>query len=268
MQAKAFLSKMGRGLLAANLAAAVRVLLHGPSTVRHRLNVAYHAIDPFDEAAGPCREGKRRVHIAPDIGLDCVIQKFDAMDLGDAYRFVDGALPWFDLVAILAIARDRMPRAVLEIGTYFGYSTRALALHLPQSTVHTVDLPLSFEHQNDDSPIPKDDFHLIRDRRVGEGFRSDPSIRNIVQHFADTATWDFQAAKDATFFFIDGSHTYEYARNDTEKCLALCKDRRATILWHDYNDGHAGVVRYLSELIEVGFPVKHISYTNLAILDI
>ncbi len=268
MQAKQLLSKVGKGLLTANLATAVRVILHGPSTVRHRLNMAYHAIDPFDAAMETSAGRQGRIHIAPEIELDQLIRKFDTLDLGSAYRFVKGALPWFDLVAILAIARDRMPRAVLEIGTFCGYSTRALALHLPQSTVHTVDLPLSFEHQNDDSPIPKDDFHLIRERRVGEGFRSDPSIRNIVQHFGDTATWDFLAAKDATFFFIDGSHTYEYARNDTEKCLALCKDRPATILWHDYNTGHAGVIRYLSELIEAGFPVKHISSTNLAILDV
>lgn len=267
MQTKSLVFKVGKGLLTANMATVLRVLFHGPSTVNHRLTTAYRAIDPFGAESGDLSSLKKKVHLAEEVELHQVVRKFDTLDLGPTSRFMDGALPWFDLVALLAIACDRMPRTVLEIGTYFGYSTHALALHLPESTIHTVDLPLSFDDRQDDSPLPKDDFHLIRKRRVGEGFRSDPSVSNVVQHFGDTATWDFQAAKDATFFFIDGSHTYEYARNDTDKCLALCKDQQATFLWHDYNDGHPGVIRCLSDLIKAGRPVKHISRTNLAILD-
>jgi hypothetical protein len=267
MQAGRLVSKIGKGLLAANMAAVLRVAFHGSNTLPQRLNRAYRSIDPFDSGDPDCPAGIGYFHQIPEIQLHEVVDKFESVTLDGGYRFVDGALPWVDLVALLTVARARKPRTMLEIGTYFGYSTRSLALSLPDSVIHTIDLPVAFDAGEDKGPLPKDDFHLIKDRCVGKAFASDPSISNIVQHYGDTASWDFVLAGDAALFFIDGSHTYEYARNDTEKCLAVCKDRHATILWHDCNSGHPGVVRYLAELVQVGFPVKRISYTNMAILD-
>jgi hypothetical protein len=115
--------------------------------------------------------------------------------------------------------------------------------------------------------MPKDDFHLITSRRVGVEYRSDPSISNVVQHFGDTATWDFGIAEGATFYYIDGAHTYEYARNDTEKALAAARGRAATLMWHDCDRWHPGVARWIAEMATTGYPVKRIAGTRLAIMD-
>ena len=85
----------------------------------------------------------------------------------------------------------------------------------------------------------------------------------MTQHFGDTATYDFPVAE---FYFIDGAHTYEYARNDTEK--ALRSTGAKTLMWHDSDAGHHGVTRWLAEMIRSGYPVRQIQDTNLAILDL
>ena len=109
---------------------------------------------------------------------------------------------------------------------------------------------------------PKDDFHLIAARRVGSEYRADPSIKSIQQHFGDSAEIAFPAAE---FCFIDGSHTYAYARNDTEKALATGAAK--TLLWHDCDQFHPGVTAWLVEMIQAGHPVRRIKGTNLAMLD-
>jgi hypothetical protein len=282
------LSKIGKGLMTGNLATVVRFALHGPASIDRRLRRAYQMIDPFDAGDPTVTPAPTVTPPAPivtptapivtptdkyygmlsEIHLPEIVRNLVSINLGDSYRYIDGALPWVDLVALLTIMHDRQPKCLLEIGTYFGYTTRVLALNFPATTIHTVDLPEAFDESNDAGNIPKDDYHLIKSRRVGEAFRSDPSLGNIIQHFGDSATWDFEKVRDATFFFIDGSHTYEYVRNDTEKCLALCKDRQATILWHDCDHAHPGVLRYLAELIQAQFPIKRIGWTHMAILDI
>src|SRR5215467_10856682 len=51
---------------------------------------------------------------------------------------------------------------------------------------------------------------LLRRRVVGREFKGHECASRIRQHFADTASWDFREAGQPTFFFIDGTHTYEY----------------------------------------------------------
>jgi hypothetical protein len=68
------------------------------------------------------------------------------------------------------------------------------------------------------------------------------------------------------FFFVDGSHTYEYARNDTLKCIDVSTEP-STLVWHDCSADHPGVVRWLTELIRIGLPGVRIPNTAVALLD-
>src|SRR2546430_16723031 len=56
------------------------------------------------------------------------------------------------------VRADLQPRAVLEIGTYFGSTTYNLAVNLPDAIIHTADLP--------------PDFSRSEERRVGKEGRS------------------------------------------------------------------------------------------------
>ena len=66
--------------------------------------------------------------------------------------------------------------------------------------------------------------------------------------------------------FIDGSHTYQYIRNDKIRCAEAAAGR-ATFVWHDFDYSHDDVVRYLTEMANAGLPVRHIEITNLVVLD-
>jgi hypothetical protein len=84
-----------------------------------------------------------------------------------------------------------------------------------------------------------------------------------VQHFGDTAEMDFSRFGRPAFFFIDGSHTYEYCKNDSEKCLAICPGG-GTFLWHDCDMTHPGVVRFIAEWRNLGRNIVRIQGTVLA----
>lgn len=179
-------------------------------------------------------------------------------------RYEDGMLPSEQLMALLAILVSESPSEVLEIGTFMGHTTLHLAENVEAATIHTVDLPEDFTDGQDQPELPpKDDFHLIARRRVGREFKAGPCASRIRQHFEDTATWDFRTAGNPTFFFIDGSHTYEYCKNDSEKCFELCNGR-GVFLWHDCDDAHPGVVRLILEWRNKGRDVRRIAGTPIA----
>jgi hypothetical protein len=141
-----------------------------------------------------------------------------------------------------------------------------IALNLPAATIHTLDLPEGDGAGQEGAGLPKDDLHLISSRRIGQAFRSDAGIGNVFQHLGDSATFDFSRFEGTEFFFIDGSHTYEYAKSDTLRCIAACTGH-ATFVWHDLDPGHPGVVRWLAEMVASGYPVVGVSGTNLAMMD-
>jgi hypothetical protein len=179
-------------------------------------------------------------------------------------EYEDGMLPSEQAMALLSILVAESPKEVLEIGTYMGHTTRQIAENLELGTIHTVDLPRDFfvERETERS-LPKDDFHLIGRRIVGREFMGHPCACRIIQHFADTAKWDFRDAGHPTFFFIDGSHTYKYCKNDSEKCFGLCGGQ-GVFLWHDCDYLHPGVARFLSEWRRLGRDIRRISGTALA----
>jgi hypothetical protein len=173
-------------------------------------------------------------------------------------------LPTDQALSLLAVLVAEQPQVVLEIGTFMGHTTKAMAMNLPRSVIHTVDLPPEFSPQRDPvSHARKDDFHLIANRRVGREFVGTEYEPRIRQHFADTALWDFREAAGATFFFVDGSHTYDYCKNDSEKCLAL-SGGRGVFLWHDCDDEHPGVLELINKWRDMGRDIRRINATPLA----
>lgn len=214
----------------------------------------------------------RKLHVLPKPRVDPNLLQIPAVPLSEAlkgrptirvdglYSYVDGSLPWADIIALLSIAVDRHPQTVVEIGTLHGHTTRLLAINLPMSQIHTIDLPLDFTPASGEQE--KDDLHLIRNRRVGEEYRSDPSVTNVIQHLGDTARLPFP---EGELYYIDGAHTYEYVRNDSEKALNISKVK--TIIWHDCDEAHPAVTRRLHEMTIEGFPVRRIANTHLAVLD-
>jgi len=187
--------------------------------------------------------------------------------------YVDGELPANQLEVLLGVAATIRPRQVLEIGTYFGYTTWMLALTLPTAMIHTLDLPQGYTQRMDMVLLPKDDYHLIKASRgrVGSMYREGGYPQNIVQHYGDSATWDWREAGPVDFVFIDGSHTYEYCLSDSEKAWLSILEHgagRGTIMWHDVADDHPGVVQALHEMRRLDLDIRRIEGTPLGYLKV
>jgi Methyltransferase domain len=205
-----------------------------------------------------------RIEDIPEVSLRDILGDRKPVIRHSIARYEDGMLPFEEATVLLAILVAEAPKEVLEIGTYMGHTTQQMAENLESAIIHTVDLPEEFAAQTDsEKQLPKDDFHLINTRVVGREFKNRPCAARVIQHFGDTATWDFRAAGRPTFFFIDGSHTYEYCKSDSEKSLALAGEG-AVFLWHDCDDRHPGVVKFVAEWRSRGIDIRRISGTSIA----
>jgi hypothetical protein len=244
-----------RAILGLSPAAILRGLRFGVRDLYRAGHTGFEAVNPL---------GSVELRGIPQVALGAVLGSQKPWVKLQVMQYEDGMLPLRDAIPLLALLVADNPREVLEIGTFMGHTTRAMAENLDGATIHTVDLPPEFSATGQDhGALPKDDFHLISKRIVGREFKGRDCESRIVQHFGDTAELDFGKLGQPTFFFIDGSHTYEYCRNDSEKCFALCGGK-GTFLWHDCDEIHPGVARLITEWRRQGRDVVRLEGTSLA----
>jgi len=244
-----------------NFACVVRGCRFGYQEFLESCIAALSVVHPRQDPAQ--RSNLKRFKSIPLISLGEILGERRVMVNLEMHKHDDGMLPAHDAIALLSILAAEKPGEVLEIGTFMGHTAKAMAANLPGGLIHTVDLPMDYSEQADNQSIPKDDFHLIRRRVVGREFKGQPVEARIKQHFGDTARINFQEFGHPSFFFIDGSHTYEYCKQDSEKCLALCQGQ-GTFLWHDCDDWHPGVIQFICEWRAAGRNISRIEGTALA----
>lgn len=250
-----------KGVMALNVAAIVRGIRFGLAEFRIACNRGFYAVDPLEN--GKLHAIRKQLNSIPEIHLGKIIRDQKLTIRLTVTEYEDGMLPVKEAMALLAIVVTEQPKEILEIGTYMGHTTKLMAENLKNSTIHTIDLPEDYNTDIDPIEIPKDDFHLIRRRMVGREFKGHSCEKTIKQYFADTAEWDFREAGKPELFFIDGSHTYEYCKSDSEKCFELAGGK-GVFLWHDCDVNHPGVVKLISEWRALGRNVVRIQDTSLA----
>ncbi len=139
-----------------------------------------------------------------------------------------------DMAYVCAMPKLRNAKTIFEIGTYRGQTTCGFADVCTDATIYTLNLP------------PEQDERYSQ--YIGAFIRNSPHIHRIHQIYADSLAFDpspYSQAMD--FIFIDGDHTYDFVKNDTEKAFKMLAPNGA-IVWHDFAAKSEGVVRYLSEL--------------------
>ncbi|MDD4736024.1 MAG: class I SAM-dependent methyltransferase [Kiritimatiellae bacterium] len=254
-----FIKIVVKTLLGMNVRAVIYMFSLKPGAFFHACMNSYKAANEGNIAGG---------NDIPEIELYDILGNRKPLIQIPVRRYEEGQLSTGELMVLLSILVAESPGEVLEIGTYMGYTTRLMAENLKTGIIHSVDLPKEYSAEHDPEPaLLKDDYHLIDRRIVGKEYIDHPCAHRIVQHYADTASWDFREAGHPAFFFIDGSHTYEYCKNDTEKCIAFA-GKQCVILWHDCNELHPGVLKYLNECRTQGLDIRRISGTSIAYLKI
>ncbi len=151
-----------------------------------------------------------------------------------------------EAVCLGTLMKLAQARRVFEFGTYRGVSTTQLALNLPpDGQVFTLDLPVT----NLKTKFELDttgEVEVVEDARKGELVPAHlrPRITFISQ---DSALFDptpFEGTMDLVF--VDGAHTAEYVKNDSEKGWRMLRPG-GVICWHDCRFNSASVIKFLRQ---------------------
>jgi hypothetical protein len=155
---------------------------------------------------------------------------------------------------------------IFEIGTFDGRTTINLALNSRKKCmIYTLDLPQYCKTKFDIDPGER---HTIDKPKPGARYDKYRdlfpfAVGKIHQLLGDSATFDYSPYRDScSLVFVDGSHTYEYAKTDTHAAMNIVKEN-GVIIWHDYGIWE-GVTRALEEFEELEhFGLRNIGGTSL-----
>lgn len=155
-----------------------------------------------------------------------------------------------DMIYVCAMASISNATKIFEFGTYRGQTTCGLASVCKDAQIYTLNLPL----EDDPRYAPY----------IGMYIANSPDRDRITQIFCDSRTFDTSPYSESMdYIFIDGDHSYEGVKNDTEKALQLLKPG-GIIVWHDYAAKSPGVLKYLAEF-SLDRPLFQLRKTCLAV---
>lgn len=150
--------------------------------------------------------------------------------------------------------------AILEIGCREGSTTFCLASFFPERQIYGLDYSAGTtmlpEQQNEQS---------------GEIGKHADFMPNVRIYDTNSRTLDYSIFPErVSTIFIDGDHSYEGVKRDTELALAYlqAQNHPFSIVWHDYGDkapSWVGVNRYLNTLGQ-SLPIRHVRGTQMAIM--
>ena len=179
---------------------------------------------------------------------------------------LEAGLGYLELYGLLAtVVSAIQPQKILEVGTFRGVSSLAMALNAPEAEIYTFDLPDEVDGAMVEG-LTKGDQACVELSRgcKGAAFVGHPVESRIHPIHADSLKMDVRDYMDsADFCFIDGGHSYECIKADTENAFKVLSPR-GVILWDDYSWYLEGVSRYLRELAKT-LPLWHIAGTNYII---
>jgi len=138
---------------------------------------------------------------------------------------------------VIATARHRRVTRIFEFGTFLGRTTAHLAAANSEAHVWTLDLPLAT------NPWRFAEF-------VGSYFAGTTGAERITSIRQNAYEFDpapFRKTMD--FIWVDGDHSYEGVKNDTEKAFEMVAPGGA-IMWHDFGHESPGLVEYFIEFTQ------------------
>ncbi len=140
------------------------------------------------------------------------------------YTFLEGGSWITDLALLKSLASRYQTCDYLEIGTWRGESIANVA---DVNESHCVSINLSPEQiisMGFAEKYAKEHGCLIKDRK------------NIQTIYADSLNFDFESMnKKFDLIFVDGNHSYDAVKSDTQNVFKLLKNDKSIIVWHDYS---------------------------------
>ncbi len=216
----------------------LQIALHNPRGVQHVLGVANYE-------AGQICDPEKDVRFASVIDVLQICPTSERWGM-QTFPGVGASVSPMECNALAALVHLVKAKRIFEFGTYKGVSTTQLALNVSQGgMVFTLDLPEDDPRYS--LPIPKDsEREIALEKGKGTLIPTDVLDRiTFLRH--DSASFDenpYLATMDLVF--VDGAHSYEYVKNDSEKGWRMLRPG-GVIAWHDFAPNHPDVVRFIRE---------------------
>lgn len=230
----------------------ITITLRNPHDLQHVLGTA-------NWTAGEIIDPVADVRSIPTVDLLDVCPGTQRWTL-QSFPSVGASVSPMECAALAALSHLVGAKRIFEFGTYKGVSTTQLALNVSAGgMVFTLDLPE--DHPAYSLPIPKPEERQI----AAEGGKGILIPRDLLDRItflrSDSAIFDEAPYLDSIdLVFVDGAHSYEYVKNDTERGWKMLRSG-GVLAWHDCNAQHRDVVRYIKEC---GFGAKLVVGTALA----
>jgi hypothetical protein len=175
-----------------------------------------------------------RLDLSPDFNIDV-----------NPHSFLYGT-SLIDIALLKVLAKRYEKCRYFEIGTWRGESVVNVAEVAGECI--TVDLPVD---ELLERGIPRQYIESM-----GFFSASHPRIKHIHQN---SKSLDIPSLGKFDLIFIDGDHTCEGVRNDTEVAFQLLRNPKSIIVWHDYGNGPEATCWSLLAGIIDGSPTSELS---------
>lgn len=152
---------------------------------------------------------------------------------------------------------------IVEFGTFRGRTTYNLALNSEEKII-TIDIGDLVGRTVD--AASNREGHEYPQYKTGELFLDAPqAIRDkILLIIGDSTKLDLSHLNGkAGMVIVDGGHSYEVCKSDSEKALSLVR-KGGVVLWDDYGKYWPGVKRALDEL-SATFELHHLPEENVVV---
>jgi predicted O-methyltransferase YrrM len=206
----------------------------------------FHIFGVADSAARQISDPDGDTRMFPKVDFSSILDESCRFTF-EIFRGVGASITLTEAAALAALIKLSNAKRVFEFGTYKGVSTTQIALNLPEDgVVYTLDLP-------DDHPVYLEYTQLASESGMKMLVPAD-QMHKVKFLKADSAQFDTSPYRQTMdLVFVDGYHSYEYVKNDTEKAFEMLRPG-GIIAWHDCEPNRPEVVRYLRTIT----PLPHL----------
>lgn len=174
-------------------------------------------------------ETEKRDYVIKRYGYEQGLPTIDLLDLFpnfeetvEPYSFLEGTSLSIDLALLKALARRYDHCRYLEIGTWRGESVANVASVADEC----VSISLSGDEMQEMGW--SNEFIKVH-------YFFSKNFENISHIGHNSHTFDFSIFKEKfDLMFIDGDHSHEGVRIDTQNAFKLLRDNNSVVVWHDY----------------------------------
>jgi hypothetical protein len=193
----------------------LQVLMTNPSVI---FKAIFHAIN--------IHKSRKRVFTYPEFntGLPEVdlLELFpDFKETVNPYTHLYGTSLPIDLAVLIKLAKQFKDCEYLEIGSWRGESLANVAPFCKRC----VSVSLSDEEMRQMG---------MNERMINMQRFFSKTISNVHHIGANSRKYDFSKLGKFDLIFVDGDHSANGVRIDTEKVFQLLRDENSVIVWHDY----------------------------------